>query len=65
MLTANGARLVGDSRIKSMVSGSPQERIVKLRVRDIAPQDSGVYTCQVPTVPPVSLDVYIRVIPGV
>lgn len=61
MLTANGATLINDPRFNAIVSGSPAQREVRLKVRNVRKDDAGVYTCEVPTIPPVQVNVSISI----
>lgn len=62
MLTANTARLFVDTRFSSHVTDRGDIRIVKLKVKNIDSDDTGVYTCEVMTKPVITVDVKIRVI---
>ncbi|XP_014676183.1 PREDICTED: lachesin-like [Priapulus caudatus] len=62
MLTANAATLIDDPRFHALVTGSPEQRGVRLRIADVRKTDSAVYTCEVPTIPPVQVNVSISVI---
>ncbi|XP_014676184.1 PREDICTED: uncharacterized protein LOC106816142 [Priapulus caudatus] len=62
MLTAGGAIVADNSRISVRMSGSISRRVVRLRIRDVGPEDAGTYTCEVPTQPPVREDVSITVV---
>lgn len=61
MLTVNGRRLVEDRRLTARVLGNSIRRIVKLYINNIAPNDEGTYTCEVPARSPVSADVMVTV----
>lgn len=64
LLTAGGAVVANNQRLRVEVTGSSARRTVRLRIMNVGPEDEGIYTCVVTGQPPVSEDVRITVTRG-
>lgn len=62
ILTANADRVTDNPRFSSSVEGTSDYKVVKLHISDVGPEDEGHYICQIPSVPPVTVQLYVTVI---